>query len=84
MGSAPELASAGSGDAVFLYDGAAAALNATHDGERNFVIYEETADAFNFGLLVNEIGPYSGTVPLSSGPSVITVTADGGWTLAVE
>jgi hypothetical protein len=39
---------------------------------------------FEFGLLINEIGPYSGTVPLSAGPSVITVGANGGWTLTVS
>ena len=83
MGAAPLLASSGSGDAVFLYDGSAAALTATHDGTRNFVVIEETAELFNMGLLVNDIGPYSGTVPLSTGPSVITVNADGGWTLTV-
>ncbi|MGV9192765.1 TM2 domain-containing protein [Microbacterium sp. MC2] len=84
MGEAPTVAPSGTGDAVFLYNGPAAALTATHDGERNFVVYEETAEAFNIGLLVNEIGAYSGTVPLSAGPSVITVTADGGWTLVIE
>ena len=36
------------------------------------------------GLLVNEIGAYSGTVPLSAGPSILTVTADGAWTLAIQ
>lgn len=83
MGAAPLLASSGSGDVVFLYDGSAGALTATHDGTRNFVVFEETAELFNMGLLVNDIGPYSGTVPLSAGPSVITVNADGGWTLTV-
>ncbi len=28
-------------------------------------------------------GTYSGTVPLSSGPSVVTIRADGNWSLAV-
>ena len=45
---------------------------------------EETGKAFNFGLLVNEIGAYTGTVPLSAGPSVITVSADGNWTFLAE
>lgn len=84
LSAAPELAPAGSGDAVFLYNGDAGALAATHEGERNFVVIEETAELFSMGLLVNTIGAYSGTVPLSSGPSVITVTADGSWTLAAQ
>ncbi|MGC5076580.1 NINE protein [Agrococcus sp. DT81.2] len=84
LSAAPEVAPTGSGDAVFLYNGDAGALVATHAGERNFVVIEETAEMFSMGLLVNTIGAYSGTVPRSSGPSVITVTADGGWTLAVQ
>jgi TM2 domain-containing membrane protein YozV len=84
ISSAPALASSGVGDAVYLYDGDAAKLAASHDGERNFVVMEETGEAFNMGLLVNEIGAYSGTVPLSSGPSVISVQADGNWTLEVK
>ena len=55
----------------------------THDGESNFVVFEETGDAFSMGLLVNEIGPYSGTVPLSAGPSLISISADGAWTAVV-
>lgn len=81
ISAAPELAASGAGDAVFLYNGAVGTLTATHDGTRNFAILEETNEAFNMGLLVNEIGAYTGTVPLSSGPSVISVTADGNWTL---
>lgn len=84
MGSAPTVAGGGAGDAVFLYDGGAAALTATHDGSRNFVVLEETAEPFSVGLLVNEIGPYSGTVPLAAGPSVITVNADGTWALSIR
>ncbi|WP_214466446.1 TM2 domain-containing protein [Microbacterium flavescens] len=83
MGAAPALASSGAGDAVFLCDSGAAALTATHDGARNFVVLEDTGEVFSMGLLVNEFGAYSGTVPLSAGPSVITVNADGAWTLTV-
>lgn len=84
MGDAPMLAPAGTGDAVFLYNGGAASLAATHAGSRNFVIQEETGEAFSMGLLVNDIGAYTGTVPMSAGPSIVTVTADGAWTLAVK
>lgn len=83
VSTAPELAASGAGDAVYLYNGSASKLTATHTGERNFIVMEETSEAFSFGLLVNDIGPYSGTVPLSAGPSVISVGADGAWTLAV-
>lgn len=75
---------ASSGDAVYLYSGPAGKITATHDGAANFIVMEETGSAFAFGLLVNEIGAYSGTVPLSSGPSLVIVKADGSWTLATE
>ena len=84
MGSAPALAPSGTGDAVFVYDGPVGALAATHAGSSNFAIIEEVSNGFSMGLLVNEIGAYSGTVPLSAGPSVIVVTADGAWTLVVQ
>lgn len=83
VSAAPALAASGSGDAVFLYGGPAARLTATHDGSENFAVLEETGEAFHYGLLINEIGPYSGTVPLSAGPAVVCVTADGNWTMTV-
>ncbi|MDY0912856.1 NINE protein [Rathayibacter festucae] len=82
VSASPALAPSGTGDAVFLYSGDATRLTASHQGSANFVVQEETG-GFGFGLLVNEIGAYSGTVPLSAGPSVVTVTADGAWTLAL-
>lgn len=84
LASAPLLAASGTGDSVFLYDGGAGALTATYNGSRNFAIIQKTGKAFDFGLLVNEIGAYSGTVPLNSGPSVITITADGAWTAVAQ
>ncbi|KQQ93793.1 hypothetical protein ASF62_06240 [Leifsonia sp. Leaf325] len=83
ISSAPALASSGVGDAVFLYDGEASTAAITHDGASNFAVSEETSEALSMGLLVNEIGPYSGTVPLSGGPSVISIRADGNWTFTV-
>ena len=84
IASAPELAANGTGDAVYLYGGDAGAAAMTHDGGSNFAVIEHNDDLFSMGLLVNEIGSYSGTVPLGAGPSVITVTADGGWTISVQ
>lgn len=80
MSAAAPIPAAGSGDGVFLYEGPAGALALTHAGERNFVVIQDSARDFEFGLLVNDIGPYTGTVPMMSGPSVITITADGAWT----
>lgn len=75
---------AGTGDAVFLYEGAAGKLAATHAGEGHFAVTEENDELFSMGLLINEIGSYSGTVPLGAGPSIVTVTADGDWTLEIS
>lgn len=80
ISAAPDLEATGSGDAAFLYTGSAAQLTATHHGDSNFIVYED-ADSFSMGLLINEIGTYEGTVPLSEGPSLITVNAEGTWTL---
>ena len=84
VAAASAVVGSGVGNNVFLYDGDAGRLTATHDGSSNFSVLEETGEAFSMGLLVNEIGAYSGTVPLSAGPSVITVGADGNWTLLAE
>lgn len=84
LAQAAALAPSGTGDGVFLYDGDAAALAFTHAGQSNIVVQEFPDELFSFGLLINEIGAYSGTVPLSAGPSVITVMADGAWTATVQ
>lgn len=83
ISAAPALTTTGAGDGVFLYSGKTGKLTATHDGSSNFTVSEETGKSFDFGLLINQIGAYSGTVPLSGGPTAIVVTADGNWTLAV-
>lgn len=84
IANAPELAASGSGDGVFLHDGAAGAAALTHDGSANFIVQQHADDMFSIGLLVNDIGAYSGTVPMGAGPSVVTVKADGGWTFEVR
>lgn len=70
------------GDGVYRYTGDAATWQASHDGESNFVVSYFSDDLFEWSLLVNEIGPYEGTVPVTAGPAVVVVNADGDWSLA--
>lgn len=84
VSSAPELETSGKGDSVFLYGGPAATLTLNHKGDSNVTLYEDTAETFEMGLLVNEIGPYKGTVAIGAGPSVIDVGGEGKWTLTVK
>lgn len=71
----------GNGDDVILYGGAAGAATITHDGERNFAIWQYGSDT---DLVVNKIGAYNGQVRWSAGPAVIAITADGEWNITVE
>ncbi|GAB3132028.1 TM2 domain-containing protein [Marisediminicola antarctica] len=84
ISTAAPLAASGTGDSVYFYEGPAGQLTASYSGSSNFVVFQQTSDDFNFGLLINEIGTYSGTVPLTAGPSVLTVTADAPWTLEAK
>jgi hypothetical protein len=81
ISTAPKLGSSvdGKRDKVFLYEGAAADFAITYKGSGNFVVLQVGGTFPN--LAVNEIGNYKGTVPFDEGPSVVTVTADGTWTL---
>ena len=81
---AEELPENGAGDGVFIYDGDAGVLEATHDGQSNFVVREEADQLFSSGLLVNEIGPYEGSIPVQAGPSIFVVEADGNWTVTID
>lgn len=68
----------GKGDAVVLYSGPADEWKISHKGESNFVVKQLSEDGDD--LLVNKTGDYSGTVPVSGGPSIVVINADGGWT----
>jgi hypothetical protein len=68
--------------AVVLVEGVASGLTPvtlTHQGGSNFAVwaYGDSRD-----LLVNEIGPYSGETLLPTGTLVLTVEADGPWSIA--
>ncbi|MEV0428501.1 hypothetical protein [Micromonospora sp. NPDC050495] len=73
---------AGKGDDVLMLGGDAAAAKITHRrGDSNFVVYAYSLDTGEGGLLINEIGAYTGVRPLSA-PALVQITADGNWTIA--
>ena len=71
----------GHGDQVVIYTGARGVLTLTHDGSSNFIVHALTKGRSSG--LVNEIGAYSGKVPMAAGPGFIEIHADGNWTLDV-
>jgi hypothetical protein len=81
---APEFSEsqAAQGDGVYLYTGGPATWALSHDGESNFAVIYVSDSLFGSELLVNEIGPYDGTVAVTSGPGVVIVIADGEWSLS--
>ncbi|MEU1587484.1 hypothetical protein [Micromonospora sp. NPDC005710] len=71
----------GRGDDVIMLGGEADAAKITHSkGQGNFVIHAYSLETGEGGLLVNEIGGYSGTRPLET-PALVQVTADGNWSI---
>jgi hypothetical protein len=82
ISSAPALTLPGgaTGDQVYKYDGAAGNWAFTNQGQGNFAVIQYGGAIPN--LAVNEIGAYSGTVPMFAGPTVVVVKSDGTWTVA--
>lgn len=78
---APSLPSSGKGDGVFKFEsGDAPTWTINHKGKSNFIV-SEYSDAAIMGLLVNEVGNYSGKVPAYAGPAIVVINADGAWTI---
>lgn len=57
-------------------------MKLTHTGSANFIVDAYTQDGRQ--NLVNEIGHYKGEVPLPDGTFLITIHADGRWTLTTS
>lgn len=75
-----ELPAEGEGDAVYqIPTGDPANWHLTHNGQSNFIV-GSTAEIMG---LVNEIGVYDGVVPVSGSQAIITIMADGVWTIEV-
>ena len=82
ISTAPEIKfpAAAKGTGVYLFVGEASDWTLTHSGSSNFIVYEVGTDG-TANNLVNEIGKYKGTVAAQPGPALITVQADGAWTI---
>lgn len=84
--SAPVLtgSASGSGDAVYLYGGGAATLAASHGGDGFFGV-QELSTSGEQRLPISSFGaPYSGSVQLQAGPSVVSVLGGSPWTVALR
>ena len=79
MSEAPKLPSSGKGDGVYRSPTDKDTLKFTNKGDSNFAVVQVTADN-GWDLLVNEIGSYSGTVPISTSDGFIVITSNGKWT----
>jgi putative cell wall-binding protein len=73
----------GSGDSVIRlneFKAGSGTATLTHDGSSNFYIWAwSTSDR---DLLVNEIGPYTGTVLVTVGHNTWDIGADGAWSVS--
>ena len=77
----------GSGDSVIrdvFIDSYYNVITLSHDGDSNFIVRGHCDDGSS-ELLVNEIGPYNGTVLLGTvSPYMLEIKADGNWSVHVE
>jgi hypothetical protein len=74
-------ATSGQGDAVVVMTDPATHLALAHEGEGEFSVVVYNADGTS--LTVHETGSYSDTVSVQS-PVIISLTADGAWTITAS
>jgi hypothetical protein len=72
----------GSGDAVVAYNGGPGTAAFTNNGQGDFAALQFAATGSSENLLVNQIGNYTGSVPLD--PGYLVITSDGRWTVSVS
>ena len=90
---APDVVYSGTGDTILQIELPAGPdsigiATMTHSGRSNFAVWSLNANLEQSGLLVNEIGNYSGTVPfnLEFGEQITAfeISADGAWTVTLR
>jgi hypothetical protein len=72
----------GVGSDVLRFEGGASVLSYTNAGSSNFIVRYHRNPGFD--LLVNEIGPVSGTTTMQAGPGIVIVDAEGDWALSAS
>lgn len=72
----------GTGDDVVYFSGSGSVADLSNQGDSNFVVYS-TDPFYGVDLIANEIGTYSGTVPVQS-PAIMTVKSNGTWQINVR
>ncbi len=72
----------GAGSDVLRFEGGASVLDYTNAGSSNFIVRYHRNPGFD--LLVNEIGPISGTTTMQAGPGIVIVDAEGDWALSAR
>lgn len=73
-----EEAATGRGDAAFWMLGSFDSAAIKNDGDRNFIV--RTFGSGDDGLIVNDIGAYSGVKPMT-GPTLVQVESTGKWSI---
>ncbi len=71
----------GQGDDVLVYLGDATIADLAHTGDSNFAVWSYGTSS---DLVVNEIGSYTGEVRWPAGTSLIEISANGAWTIALQ
>lgn len=80
-GAVPGVITGNSDDVVILTGGKPDLIKANSTGESNFIVWSFSSGGRD--LIFNEIAPYSGTAMLDSSTIVLTISAEGDWSLEV-
>ena len=80
-GTVPGNITGSSDDVVILTGEKPDLVKATSTGNSNFIVWSYSSS--DRDLIFNEIAPYSGTAMLDSSTIVLTISAEGNWTLEI-
>ncbi len=77
----PGIITGNSDDVVILTGGKPDLIKATSTGEGNFIVWSYSSN--DRDLIFNKIAPYSGKATLNSSTIVLTISAEGDWSLEI-